>query len=406
MDKKLQAEALEKLTVARVKMLFQTPFWGNIATRFALEANDDWCTTAATDGKKIYYNPEFIMKLTDKECIFLIGHEVLHVIYDHLGRFGDRDKQLSNIAADYCVNATLVTERLGELIHTVPVLYDKKYHEWSFEQVYDDLLQNADQLQMSGAGGLGDKVLDDHLDGDGDGESDGEGEGGNGGKPKLSKDQLQEIQNDIRSAILSAAQAVGVGNVPGNLKRFIKDLTEPKMDWRTVLHQQIESQLRNDFTWMKQSRRSQSCDAFLPGRRKDPAVEVDLALDMSGSIGEAEIRSFFSEVQGIISQFGAYKISVLCWDTKVYNYKEYTEDDSEGLMEYEPMGGGGTDASCIFEFYKDMDKVPKQLVVFTDGEIYNWGDPDFCSTSWIIKNRYRKNIVAPFGDTFYVDEDK
>jgi predicted metal-dependent peptidase len=66
-------------------------------------------------------------------------------------------------------------------------------------------------------------------------------------------------------------------------------------------------------------------------------------------------------------------------------------------MSYEPQGGGGTDFSSIFTFLVEEEIVPKQLVVFTDGETHNWGTPDYCPTTFIIKNR--TTIIAPYGTT-------
>ena len=98
--------------------------------------------------------------------MFLFGHEVLHVVYDHMGRFHGRDKNLSNIAADYCVNGDLVKNSVGEPIKLVEMIHDRKYYDWSFEEVYDDLYENADKIDIED---LLQKVLDDHLEEDGKG---------------------------------------------------------------------------------------------------------------------------------------------------------------------------------------------------------------------------------------------
>ena len=84
----------DRLTKARVKMLLKHPFWGNLATRMKLVENSDWLSTAATDGRHFYYNEKFIESLDDEELVFLFGHEVGHIVYDHMGRRGDRDPQL------------------------------------------------------------------------------------------------------------------------------------------------------------------------------------------------------------------------------------------------------------------------------------------------------------------------
>jgi predicted metal-dependent peptidase len=109
---------------------------------------DEWCSTAAVDGKRFYYNSRFVMMLKTKEVEFLVGHEVLHVVYDHMGRRGTRDPQLWNIADDYCVNADLKRHRVGEFITTVPCLYESKYDGMSAEQVYDDLYDKAEKIDI------------------------------------------------------------------------------------------------------------------------------------------------------------------------------------------------------------------------------------------------------------------
>ena len=91
MDPKLDAQVREKLITARVGLLLRASFFGNLATRLKLVNADEWCPTAATEGRHFYYNSEFISKLSLRETEFLFGHEVLHVVYDHMGRRGDRE---------------------------------------------------------------------------------------------------------------------------------------------------------------------------------------------------------------------------------------------------------------------------------------------------------------------------
>ena len=124
-DPKIDAASKEKLVTARIGLLLRAPFFGNIATRMELVNADDWCPTAATDGRTFYYNSEFVNKMPLKQVEFLVGHEVLHAVYDHMGRRDNRDPQLWNIADDYCVNADLIEQRIGEKITTVQILYDE-----------------------------------------------------------------------------------------------------------------------------------------------------------------------------------------------------------------------------------------------------------------------------------------
>ena len=61
----------EKLTTARVGLLLKTPFFGNMATRLIVKNCDDWCPTAATDGRNLYYNTQFFNMLSNKRTIVL-----------------------------------------------------------------------------------------------------------------------------------------------------------------------------------------------------------------------------------------------------------------------------------------------------------------------------------------------
>ena len=395
MDPKLDREVREILVTARVGMLLRASFFGNLATRLKLVNADEWCATAATDGRNFYYNCKFIKMLKPKEVEFLFGHEVLHCVYDHFDRRQDRDPQLYNIAADYCVNADLKKHKVGEFITTVPCLYDVKYIDWSAEQVYDDLYENADKIDIDS---LLDQMIDQHLEGGGD-ESD-EGKG----PAKYTKEEREQIKQDLKEAMLSAAQTSDAGNIPGGVKRIVQLLTEPKMNWRELLRMQLQSTIKTDYTFTRINRKGWDSDAILPGMNYDEAIDIVIAMDMSGSIGRKQGKDFLSEVKGITEEFSNFKIKIFCFDTEVYNHQEFTSENLDEIDEYEVVGGGGTDFDAIFRYLKDEDIAPKRLLVFTDGFPYDnsWGDANYCDTVWIIHGD--KNPNPPFGTFALYDE--
>lgn len=391
--------AREKLITARIALLISAPFFGNLATRLKLVNADDWLTTAATDGRNFYYNTEFVNNLAAGELQFLFGHEVLHNVYDHIGRNGDfRDRMLFNCAADYCVNADLIDQRIGTQIN--PCLYDKKYTGWSAEEVYDDLYENAEKIDISS---LMDKLLDEHMEddsngsGDGEDDKDGNGEGGKSKrKLRLSEQEKAELRDEIRQAVLQAAQSSGAGNIPLGVKRLIKDLTKPVVNWRELLQQQIQSTIKDDFTWMRPNRRSWHMDAIMPGMNPGTQIDVCIAIDTSGSIGEADIKAFLSEIRGIMESYDEYKIQVWSFDTAVYNHQTFSSDNLEDIETYQPVGGGGTDFDANWHYMKSNNIEPKKFIMFTDGMPYSsWGDPDYCDTVFIIKGN--ENAQPPFG---------
>lgn len=393
-DPKLDREVRELLVTARVGMLLRASFFGNLATRLKLINADEWCPTAATDGRNFYYNTRFIKRLKPKEIEFLFGHEVLHCVYDHFGRRNDRDPQLWNIANDYCVNSDLKKHRVGEFITSVPCLYDSKFDGKSSEEVYDYLYENAEKISIDD---LINQLLDDHMDGDGDGdEQDGDGKNSGKGRPKLSEEEKQRIRDEIKEAVLSAAQTCDAGNLPAGVKRMIQNLTEPKMNWRELLRMQLESTIKSDYTWLRSSRKGWDMDAVMPGMKTTDAIDIAVAIDMSGSISDRQGRDFLSEIKGIMETFESYRIHVFCFDTDTYNPQQYNSDNLEDIEGYELAGGGGTDFDCIFKYLKDEDIEPKRLVVFTDGYPFgSWGDPNYCDTVWIIHGN--RNPDPPFG---------
>jgi predicted metal-dependent peptidase len=405
-DPKLDREIREKLITARVGLLLRASFFGNLATRLKLVNADEWCPTAATDGRNFYYNSRFVDMLKPKEIEFLFGHEVLHCVYDHFGRRGDRDPQLFNIANDYCVNGDLKKHRVGEFITSVPCLYDSKYEGMSSEEIYDILYENAEKIDISS---LIDKLLDDHLDGDGqDGSGDEEDENGkkNGkGRPKLSAEERQKIKDEIKEAVLAAAAASdGAGNLPAGVKRIIEDMTAPKMNWRELLRMQLESTIKSDYTWMRNSRRGWHMDAVMPGMKLDPMIDIAVSIDASGSMLDKMLKDFLAEVAGIMEQFPNYRIHVLSFDTQVYNPQQFDSENLDDITGYEISGGGGTDFDCVFEYFKANEIEPKRHVMFTDGYPNgSWGDEQYCDTVFILHGT--TTIKPPHGQYAYYEEE-
>ena len=402
-DPKIDNLVREKIITARIALLLKAPFFGNLATRLQLVNADDWCPTAATDGRKFYYNTTFVQMLPAKQLEFLVGHEVLHAVYDHIGRRGDRDPKISNIAADFCVNADLIDQKVGERINVVPMLYDPKYRGMSYEEVYDDLYKNAKKINMDD---LLNQVIDEHLDGDDDGDGeggDGDQEGKGRGRPKLSQAERDAIKDEIREAVLNAAQAAGAGNLPAGVKRMIKDLTSPVMNWRELLQQQIESTFKQDFTWMRSNRKGWHMDAILPGTKPGDKVDVCVGIDTSGSISSEMIKEFLTEIKGIMDSYTEYSIKVWSFDTEVYNLQEFTSDNLEEIAAYEPAGGGGTDFMANWEFMRENEIEPKRFIMFTDGMPFGeWGEEDYCDTCWIIRGN--PNCEPPWGTWAHYEE--
>jgi len=402
-DPKIDHQARERLVTARIGLLLKQPFFGNLATRLTLINADEWCSTAATDGLKFYYNSRFVMMLRPKEVEFLVGHEVLHVVYDHIGRRDNRDPQLWNIADDYAVNADLKRHKIGDFITTVPCLYEPKYDGKAAEEIYDDLMKNVQKISIDD---LIDQMIDDHMDGDdGEGDGDGDEKEGKGKRPSMSAEERERMRQEVKQAILNAAQQAEAGQLPKGVERLIKQMTDPVMPWRELIQTNLTSAIRSDYSWMRPSRRSWHMDAVMPGMNPGEEIDVVVAIDMSGSISNKQAQQFLGEIAGMMEAFDGYKVHVFCFDTEVYNPADFNSENMDTIDNYEPAGGGGTDFDAIFDYLKREGNVPKRLIVFTDGYPFgSWGDADYCDTTWIIHGDPNPN--PPFGTYAIYDDHK
>ena len=390
---------IEKLITARIGLLLRHPFFGNLATRMKLIDASNWCETLATDGRNFYYNNEFVDKLKPKEAEFGFAHEVLHNVFDHMGRRDSRDPTISNIAADYATNQILKDERIGAVPSFIKIFQDDKYRGMSYEQIYSVLEEKAQKIDITKLG----ELLDEHLDGDEDGDGDGgddDQDGSGKGPPRYTAEEKKQIRDEIKEAMVAAAQAAGAGRVPAGVQRMISDFTEPKMDWRQMLRMNIQSIFKSNFSFSRPNRKSQHCGAILPGMMNEETIDVSVAIDMSGSISDAMAKDFISEVKGIMDEYKDFKLDLWCFDTEVYNYAKFTGDTADEIMEYECKGGGGTDFEANWEFMKDQDIQPKRFIMFTDGyPCGSWGDEDYCETLFVVHGN--DSIISPFGQTAY-----
>ncbi len=389
---------VDKIIVARIGLLLRHPFFGNMATRLKISDASDWCTTAATDGRHLFYSRPFFEKLTAKQVEFVVAHEILHNVFDHLSRAESRNKQIWNAAIDYCVNGQLFRDKIGDgNFKDIKIFHDTKHYGKSAEQIYDEIFEEMDEKELQALG----QALDEHIDWEGDGS--GNGQKGQG-RPQYSKEELKKIRDEIREAAVSAAQAAGAGNTPAEIQRLIRELTEPKMNWRQILRQQIQSTIRNDYTFARPSRKGWHTGAILPGMNFDETIDIAVSIDMSGSISDAQAKDFLTEIKGIMDEYKDYNIKVWCFDTRVYNEQDFDGYGSNDITEYEPMGGGGTEFMCNWDYMKEHDINPKKLIMFTDGYPFgSWGDEHYCDTVFIIHGN--DTIVPPFGTHAYYSEE-
>jgi predicted metal-dependent peptidase len=100
-------EAEKAVSRAKVRLLMAAPFFGNLLCQRPPEFTDVVDTAAVDTRGRLYVNPAFVETLAGDEVEFLLAHEVMHIVFQHALREGDRDHEVWNVAADAVINDML-----------------------------------------------------------------------------------------------------------------------------------------------------------------------------------------------------------------------------------------------------------------------------------------------------------
>jgi predicted metal-dependent peptidase len=358
--------------------------------------------TACTNGRDEAYGRQFVGTLTDAELRFLVLHEVYHKLYKHLTTWRwmyDRNAKVANMACDYVINIQLSdAHRDGWAKMPDGGLLDPKYRGWDSAKVFHDLMKDAQQRPQGGSGGQG---------GQGDGQPQ-PGEQGGGfdehdwdGAKEMPTEEKEALARDIDEALRQGALVAGKLGTGGD--RTFEDLLQPKIDWREVLREFIQNTCAgSDYsTWQKPSRRYIGAGYYMPSGISERIGEIVAAPDMSGSIGDVEIRAMLGEIKGIADIVHPEAIRLLYWDTEVTQDERYETHELDTMMQTtKPKGGGGTAPDCVPRYMTENNIEAQCAVVLTDGYVGNWGNWS-CPVLWVVVDNPRAN--PPFGKVVHIE---
>ncbi len=373
-------------------------FFASLVMRLKFEP--DWTVkTAATDGRRIVYNPDFVIGLTEPELIGTLAHEVLHCTNKHFARRGERDPEQWNIACDLAINPLLIESRFdlpaGALLPGIGQ-YSEMPDGMSAEEYFAALTQPEPTGDESGAGGSSDESGspdagqddspgDDQAD-DGSTDDDTDDQAGSPGdapgacdpgqcggvmdptndegQPAEPADQKQLDQEWTVNTAAAQQAAQRRGELPAGLDRLCQAVLTPAVDWKTALREFITRPAKRDYNWRRPSRRYIHRGLYLPSLHSLEIGHIVAAIDCSGSITESNLARFAAELNDIASQ-AVCQITILYHDSDVCKVQEWTPD--EGPLTLEMCGGGGTDHCPIFEWIdQNTEEPPAVLVCLTD----------------------------------------
>jgi predicted metal-dependent peptidase len=349
----------------------------------------DELPTAATNGRDVMYNPDFVKTLDDKELNFVVLHEALHKAYQHMHMWKKLWKQnpmLANMAADYVVNYAIhEADEHGEIAKRPDsALFDMKYKGMTTKQIFELLKKEQEQN-----GGDGQAGHDSH-----DWE----------GSESMSEEEVKETAKQIDQALRQGE--IIRGKMQGNKNRSVSEILEPKVNWREQLRDFVNATCKNKdkTSWKRPHKRFIGHDIYMPSMIGEAIGQIVIGIDTSGSIGDRELNEFLTEVVAICDDVSPSSIELLYWDTQVAGHETYNQGDYKALVQStKPAGGGGTHVGCVNDYIKDKRIQPEAIIILTDGYVEddfggNWDYP----TLWAITS---KHITSPHGKTIHIDNN-
>jgi predicted metal-dependent peptidase len=346
----------------------------------------DEIPTACTNGRDVMYNKDFIKTLDDKELNYVVLHEALHKVYQHMHLWRKLFKEnamLANMAADYVVNYAIHEADEQSEIAKRPdsALFDLKYKGMTTKQIFDLLKKE---------GGDGGRCGHDTHDWE--------------GAESLSDDEVKETARQIDQALRQGE--IIRGKMQGNKNLSVHELLEPKVNWREQLRDFVNATCKNKdkTSWKRPHKRFIGHDIYMPSMIGESIGQVVIGIDTSGSIGDKELSEFLTEVVSICDDVSPSSIELLYWDTHVAGHETYNQGDYKGLFQStKPAGGGGTHVGCVNDYIKDKRIQPEAIIILTDGYVENdfGGNWDY-PTLWAITT---KHITSPHGKTIHIDNE-
>jgi predicted metal-dependent peptidase len=382
-------ESTKLISSSLLRLRMKSPFFGTLAmfVRFIPSEN---IAAAATDGKDVFFNPNFLNSLSSEEQDGLLLHEILHAALLHPLRLRERDPQQWNIAADIVVNGMILNQTGFEL--PPGGLRDRKLEHLSVEEVYELLPPNvSDHLQLTNPDlltpSVGDLV---RTTADGNSATDRQQ------SERIDRDYAQKLTAHWQQAFQQAT-AVAKSSKPGGgavgIDREWESVVNPQLDWQSILWQYL---VQNPTDFQGFDRRFVGRGLYLEALQGE-SVRVYIAIDTSGSIKATALGLFLTEVRSILGAYPHLVCDLYYVDSDVYGPHTLTSYSTLPI----PRGGGGSSFGAFFDRVSETcnEQVQPVCIYLTDGYGEFPATEPSLPTLWVVTPGGLDLALFPFGET-------
>ena len=357
-------------TRARSSLLLKQPFFGTLCLRLGAEFTED-IPTAGTNGEKLLINPTFFLKCTAEQRVGLLAHEVMHCVYMHVLRLGERDPFLWNVAGDYVIN--LVVTDAGMILPEGGLL-DEKYRDMTADEIYTTLQQNGGAEALSGLSDFDGTCVQPN--------------------PSLTDSGAQsKHEANMRVAVQQAAEsAKAQGKLPGSLSKLVDDLVAPQVNWKQKLARFLRSNNKSDYSWQKPNRRFIGQGLYLPSMYAPSIEEIGVITDTSGSRTDEELNQDLSEISAMLIDANVDNVHFMQADTEVTAEETFTRESLP--LKVTMQGRGGTRFGPAIAEMANKHPNISCLIYLTDLEANDFGTEPHFPVVWV--SNY--STEAPYGE--------
>lgn len=348
---------MNQVSASRRDLILDQPFFGVLSLKLTLIEDRVSTKTLKTDGKNLWFNPEYVATLSKYQLVGVMAHEVLHCANGHPWRREHRDAKLWNEACDMAINPIVIDAGMQ-----LPegALDGSAYKGMSAEEIYSHLLQeqqNQPPQQQQSQGG-GSQSQDDA------GQEQAQDDFGCGEVVDCEDTAMPEAQAEWSAAVLNAAkQAQAMGRLPAGMERLVQEIKNPAQDWRAILRRFAQQNATSDYSWTVPNGRYLHMGLYMPSLRSESMPPMVVAVDTSGSIDSLVVSQFTKEIAAIVEEMQPERVHVVYCDAEIQGVDVFERGESIAI---EPKGFGGTDFRPVFKWVEEEGITPSCLVYLTD----------------------------------------